>query len=61
MGNDIDELMDFCDEKLKESRECIRRLEIDNNVLADIARMRGRENGFLICLVISMSIWIAAS
>jgi len=61
MNKEDKEMLDYYGEQLETIRAINKRLASDNKKLISYAKSRKRESSFLICLVISMSIWIATA
>jgi len=59
MSKDDEEILNYYGEQLELIRDINAVIEVEKNILFDLNRSIRRENGFLICLVISMALWIA--
>ena len=59
MSKEDQEMLDFYGGQLEIIRDINTVIEVEKNILFDMNKGLRRENGFLICLVISMALWIA--
>ena len=61
VSQETQEVLDFYGEQLEMIKDANAIIEVEKNILFDLNKSLRRENGILICFVISLALWIATS